>query len=386
MRWLVVLALSLPSASVTPGFSDASTDANAPVARVAQQLQGTWDCRGPVPGSASREVYVRSGENTIVLRNAVHTGLGLSGVVHETFRYDPVKATWELSAPMNRFFDVMQLGAEQWRTQQWVFTGTQTVQNVARPTRIVYTSLGPGAYRREHQSENGGAWQADGAFVCRRLSPAAPRFVAAIGVQRSPAAAPVQLPTAAPAQRPTAVRARPPTPPLIRTPRAVRSTAATRKPAPAHSPAARVALGMPAEHTSSPVSGDRAYALIGAWSCRTFGGASATHTFARRDDATLLLHNVLHISDRDYDIDETYRFDRSNKMWSNVTQGGAYVGTARQWLGSTWVFDGSVAERGRRVPVKMTYAILSKRAFRRRFNRLRNGGWVTYAAETCQRQ
>jgi len=364
MRSLLALALIAPLAAGTLSFSNASTDANAPVARVAERLLGTWDCRGPVPGSAAREVYTRSGENTIMLRNAVHTARGLSGVVHETFGYDPVKATWQLSAPMNRFFDLMQLGAQRWGAQQWVFTGTQTVQNVARPTRIVYTSLGPGAYRREHQSETGVAWKADGAFVCRRASPAKPRFVAAIGVQRSPAAVPAKQAIGARAKPKAAA---------IPAPRAARSTA-------------RVALGMPAERTISPLSGDRAYALVGAWSCRTFGGASATHTFARRNDATLLLHNVLRISDRNYDIDETYRFDRSNQTWSNVTQGGAYVGTARRWLGSTWVFDGSVAERGRRVPVKMTYAILSKRAFRRRFNRLQNGAWVTYAAETCKRQ
>jgi len=380
MRPLLALALSVPLAAGTANFSNASAEANMPVARVAQRLEGTWDCRGPVPGSVSREAYSRSGENRIVLRNVVHTARGLTGVVHETFGYDSVTATWELSAPMNRFFDVMQLGAQNWRAQQWIFTGTQTVQNVARPTRIIYTSLGPDAYRREHQSATRGGWQADGAFVCRRESPAAARFVAAIGVRRSPAAAPV-----APAKHAIAARASPtPVPP--RTPRASRTATVAREPAPAHSATARIALGMRMEHTISAMSADRAFSLIGAWSCRTFGGASATHTFVRQNDATLLLHNVLRLGERDYDIDETYRFNHANERWSNVTEGGAYVGTARRWLGSTWVFDGSVADRGRRLPVTMTYARLSSRAFRRRFNRLQHGVWVTYAAETCQRQ
>jgi len=359
MRSVLTLALGLSLATASFGISDASHDSATTVTRVAQRLQGTWDCRGPVLGSTSREVYARGGPNTIALRNAVHTARGLSGIVDETFGYDPATATWELSAPMNRFFDVMQLGAQDWRTAQWVFTGTQTVQNVARPVRIVYTSLGPDAYRREHQSLVGSGWQGDGAFACRRLPAVAAHFVPAIGVVRS---------TAVPVHRVAAAR----------------TAAPTRAPAHTHAAAARVALGMQAPRTAR-LADDKASSLIGAWSCRTFGGADATHTFTRKNDGTLMLHNVLHIGERDYHIDETYRFNRSNKTWSNVTEGGAYLGTAPRWLGSTWVFDGSVAQRGVRVPVKMSYAVLGAHAFRRRFERLHNGVWATYAGETCER-
>ncbi|MDQ2909049.1 MAG: hypothetical protein M3R44_06840 [Candidatus Eremiobacteraeota bacterium] len=105
----------------------------------------------------------------------------------------------------------------------------------------------------------------------------------------------------------------------------------------------------------------------------------------QQPDGAISLHNVLRIGDRDYNIDETYRFRGANGTWSNVTQGGAYVGTAGRWLGPTWVFNGSIEDRGERVPVKMTYATLGQRAFVRRFEKRENGAWVTYAAETCQR-
>lgn len=383
MRSLLTLVLALILAA--PGFSDASAGGTAAVARVAQRLQGTWDCRGPVPGSTSREVYVRAGEKRIVLHNAVHTARGLRGVVVETFGYDPQTATWELSAPMNRFFDVMQLGAHGWRAQQWVFTGTQTLQNVVRPTRIVYTSLGPNLYRREHQSQERGVWQADGAFVCRRFAPTPTKFVPAIAVRRKPIAIPsehvaltargapassapprmsrtpqtARVPTArmvptgrpppprVPQTPPTSLRPRTPqtpwtqpmprTPPTAREPRALRGTPVRRSPPVSRNPATRVALGMRAPRAVTVTPDDQASSLIGVWSCRTFGGLSATHTFTRRPDRAISLHNVLRIGDRDYDIDEIYRFRGSDGTWSNVTQGGAYVGTAGRWLGSTWV-------------------------------------------------
>ncbi|MBC5800330.1 MAG: hypothetical protein GIW94_10230, partial [Candidatus Eremiobacteraeota bacterium] len=356
MRFALTFALALAAAVASSGPAGAASDAEAPVTRVAQRLEGTWECRGPVAGSTSREVYARGGPSTIVLHNAVHTARGREGVVHETFGYDAARARWNLSAPMNPFFDVLQLDARDWRAQQWVFTGTQTVQNVARPTRIIYTSRGSDAYRREHQSRSGGVWQADGAFECRRERSAAAQFVPAIAVLRR---------TAAPLHHPaTGVRTAVPAPHRLPTPRA------------SH----HVALRIPVPQTAA-MSSDRVYSLIGAWSCRTFGGLSATHTFTRPSTDTLLLLNVLRIGDRDYHIHETFRFDPARQIWSNVTEGGAYVGTAPRWLGRIWVFDGSIAERSGRVPVKMSYAELDNRAFLRRFERRQNGVWTTYAAE-----
>ena len=418
----LALALAAPTSPPAAGAGDAT------VARVVQRLAGTWQCVGPVLGSTSREVYRRTGPTAIALDNAVHTARGLAGVVHETFAYDARSSTWQLSAPMNRFFDTMQLGAPVWHSERWVFNGSQTVQNVVRPTRIVYTSLGPDVYRREHQTEEGGVFRADGAFVCRRSPTAPARFVPAIAVHPVASAVPsravaVVAPPrerastpSVPAPRPrvtltpqpfsrtkAAIGTKQPasgkpaeTPKPIETPKPP-ETEISARPAPVatarraskalQSPTARVALAVPEKATIlAPATRDRAYTLVGLWSCKTFGGLTATHAFAQPTTGTLLLHNVLRINDRDYVIDEAYRYNAATGSWSNVTQGGAYVGTAGRWLGATWVFDGTIADRQAHVPVKMTYVTLGRGAFLRRFERRTGAGWVTYAAETCQRR
>ena len=129
---------------------------------------------------------------------------------------------------------------------------------------------------------------------------------------------------------------------------------------------------------------DRAYDLTqGIWDCKTFGGAAATHTYTRKADGTIELHNVLSIAKHAYTIDETYRFDRATERWTAATSGGAYAGSATRWLGDTWVFEGDMPLGGHRVPVQMIYSRLGDRAFRRDFVRVQDGAPATFAAETC---
>jgi hypothetical protein len=285
----------------------------------------------------------------------VRTTDGASGIVHERLAFDRATGVWSLDAGKSRFYDAEHLKASAWATSDWVFTGTETANGVEQPVRVVYSVSDVDAFARDHQVLSAGHWQTNGRFACVR-APLESRYdVGAL-------------------------------PPGDAEPPAVAEATPSRSPGPeakATKPPVRVALGIPAaSHEREPSGADRAYSLTrGTWDCTTFGGADATHTYTRKADGTIELHNVLNIAKHDYAIDETYRFDRAKDQWTASTSGGAYAGVAGKWLADKWIFNGDMPIDGHRVAVQMIYSNLGERAFRRDFIRVEDG--TPFAAETC---
>ena len=122
------------------------------------------------------------------------------------------------------------------------------------------------------------------------------------------------------------------------------------------------------------------------WACETVGGATSTHAYVRNADGTITLHNDIRIGAQTYPIVETYRFDREHARWVTAVQRGGYYGTAPEWLGQKWIFDGVESANGHKSPVRMVYTKLGDQAFRRDFQLLDSGGTRTLESETCQRQ
>ena len=277
------------------------------------------------------------------MREAIDT-IALIGVFDsgrleaDRFSYDATHAVWQLSTVAS----LTPLVAAPATGDRWIFSGTEGDRRAPRPVRIVYTALGPAAFRREHQTPIRDGWIDDGEAVCRRTS-------ATVAVTPSPA----------PTRRPIVV-----------------ARAARPSPSPSPTP------------TPSPAPPrDRAYRLLGAtWDCETIEGNSAPHSYRLSADGSILLHTQLSVGTKSFPIDERYRFDRSQNLWTATTLGTTYASTAPPWLDDKWVFNGVELLGGLRVPVRMIYTDLDEHAFRRDFRQLRSGAWQTIASETCSRR
>ena len=418
--------------------------ASGPIERHSRDLArliGTWNCQGAVPGNTSVEVYSALADGSVNLENRVRASTGRVGVVLETFRYDQASASWTLSAGANAFFGGLQLRAPAWTEATWLLTGTEIVNDRPRPTRIVYTDLGPLAFRREHQAQSGSVWQDDAQLTCRRDASgsgtvaASPRPPAAASpaaqlpsATPSPAAAP--SPSATPSQ--DAPRARsassprrvpgprgpthapsvapssnlPPAPNASPAPSALSESSASAAPATPPSPSATPSPSVqPPAHrdiawkfappapattpvprpTPAPQVRDRAYALVGSWVCETIARDPSVHIYSLQSDGSIHMLNRLRLGTQSFEINEVYRYDSGRRHWSNDTEHGAYRGTASQWIADEWVFDGTATERGRGVAVRMVYKALGTGAFRRDFEKTNASAWSTYASETCAR-
>ncbi len=136
----------------------------------------------------------------------------------------------------------------------------------------------------------------------------------------------------------------------------------------------------------------RAYALIGMWSCESVAHSTGTVTFTRNDDGSIAMKNVFKTAiGTPGEFQESYNFDPAKKMWNwtstyvtdpEITE----VGTAPEWLGDTWVFDGSFNAPKAQTPERMVYTLLGDTAFKREFEVKNNdGNWTDTSAETCTR-
>ncbi len=364
----IVLALIIGLLLAVP-LGRLALSATSDTASETARLLGSWDCSTSGSGSSSTALYRRVNETTLELTMQVRTAAGVTGSVRERFAYDRASGVWSLDGDKSRFYQAEHLEAGAWTAPEWTFTGTEIAQGKTRTVRIVYADSLPDTFVREHQAIVNGRWTADGTFSCRRSLVDA-RYDEGLllsEVQNAPSATATPL-------RATNAAAASPTP---RRPSAAPTVTAR--------PAARVATrNASPERASGGTPVDRAYELTqGIWDCKTFGGAAATHTYTRKADGTIELHNVLSIAKHAYTIDETYRFDRATARWTAATSGGAYAGSASRWTGDTWVFNGDMPLGGHRVPVQMIYSRLGDRAFRRDFVRVQDGAPATFAAETC---
>ena len=308
-------------------------------------LVGNWECSGSAPASTTSEIYRRVNDTTMALA-FVERAHGISAPVEERFTFDRASGVWSLDAQKYPASGGEHLTAPAWSAQNWLFTGAQVTGGISYPVRIAFAYSPPDTFLRERQVRRGDRWVSDGSSLCRR----------------APLEARYDDETV--------------------TPDAVAETTP---------PPFRVALGMVAQPAQpAPPAGtgaDRAYSLTqGVWNCDTFGGARATHTYTRDAAGGIKLHNVLRIANRDYAIDETYRFDKKKQSWTTTTLAEAYMGVAGRWTSDKWVFDGSMPLGNRRVPAQMIYSTLGDGAFRRDFIRVGNGERQTFAAETCRRR
>jgi hypothetical protein len=147
---------------------------------------------------------------------------------------------------------------------------------------------------------------------------------------------------------------------------------------------------------------DRAFHLLGTWTCKEISQSTSRWTFTRKGDNAIALHNEFRsASGETATFDETYRQNPKTGQWTwQATNGSAIYerGTAGPWNSRTWTFAGTIdvmrgqkskprAVKYARFGVRMIYTDLGNDALQREFQSLRgrNRTWTSYSIGTCRR-
>jgi hypothetical protein len=142
---------------------------------------------------------------------------------------------------------------------------------------------------------------------------------------------------------------------------------------------------------------DRAYALVGVWTCQTSAASSATMTFARQSDGSIAMRNVFSADGgASGEFDEVYRLVTPAQYWSWVAtlQGRPdfkEAATAGMWTAQKWFFDGTVTQRPHPHDtethrIRMIYTWISDTSFEREFEIYENGIWRMTSSSVCRRK
>jgi len=124
------------------------------------------------------------------------------------------------------------------------------------------------------------------------------------------------------------------------------------------------------------------------WSCETFAGSNETHVYGAAPGTGFVLHNIFRLKPGEAVLlDETYSFDPDpdHFHWTVTLGHGNYVVRSVSWTDNDWIFEGVQIDHGVRVPIRMKYHMYDDVIFRRDFQIEKNGEWVPYAGETCER-
>jgi hypothetical protein len=159
--------------------------------------------------------------------------------------------------------------------------------------------------------------------------------------------------------------------------------------------------------TTAPLAAqpDRAYSLIGTWSCSS-SGSTGTITYVRNADGSISMKNVFVLASAGWargEFDEQYRFDPATAVWTWTAEQPQLAtfgerGTAGPWTAQTWIFDGTLRLASTRTldsvlepaptttqAVRMVYTSLGDNVFQRDFEFYQKGLWVIRSSGTCKR-
>ena len=82
---------------------------------------------------------------------------------------------------------------------------------------------------------------------------------------------------------------------------------------------------------------DRAYDLLGTWSCETQQGSIGTHFYTRNADGSIALHNDFRTtSGRHIIVDETFRYEAASGRWTVTTAPDSCVRRGERRSGQPW--------------------------------------------------
>lgn len=145
---------------------------------------------------------------------------------------------------------------------------------------------------------------------------------------------------------------------------------------------------------------DRAYDLVGTWSCETQQGSIGTHVYTRNPDGSMALRNDFRTtSGRHIVVEETFRFDAGSGKWTVTTAPDAWFGaenvSAPPWTGKEWALEGTqntehaasplVARTTGRIRIVYSFPQAGKMERLFQLPGVSGATWETYSDETCAR-
>jgi hypothetical protein len=141
---------------------------------------------------------------------------------------------------------------------------------------------------------------------------------------------------------------------------------------------------------------ERAYDLVGAWTCQSAGGATSSMTFVRQSDGSVSMRNrFTNHGGPTSEFDEVYRFVTPAQYWSwTATLSGRpdfkEAANAGMWTAQKWFFDGTVTQRPHPQDtethrIRMIYTWISDSSFEREFEIYELGVWKTTSTSVCRR-
>jgi hypothetical protein len=127
---------------------------------------GVWKCE-TLANSTATSVYKLESAGKIVEHTKLVLPKRAPVELDATFVYDPARHLWNLSMQNGAYVAT----APSWSTDTWTFTGTEANGGLKEAIRLVYTSLGDGAYRVDFQTRHQGSWQTFSGATCKRSIP-----------------------------------------------------------------------------------------------------------------------------------------------------------------------------------------------------------------------
>jgi hypothetical protein len=161
-------ASSEPSAPPSPLPSSAPASASpaptpVPVDRALSLLGDPWACETD-HHAALVSAFSAPSEDRIDVRTTLAGGLAGNRHIDEAFVWDPVAATWHANVAGGAFVG----SAPRWSGEVWIFTGTAATGGHTYNGRMVFTALGPNAFRRDFELERDGRRQIYSLETCSR--------------------------------------------------------------------------------------------------------------------------------------------------------------------------------------------------------------------------
>jgi hypothetical protein len=151
----------------------------------------------------------------------------------------------------------------------------------------------------------------------------------------------------------------------------------------------------------TPPAADRAFHLIGRWSCENVDHTTGELTYTRNHDGSIAMHNAFRtVSGMTGQFTEVYRLGAKTKQWawhSSDGHGFNEHGFAWPWDSRTWTIEGVADAIGRtkarpglhhlHFGMRLVYTDLGDDAFQREFQNVQGRArtWTSYSIGTCRR-
>lgn len=127
---------------------------------------GVWKCE-TLANTSATSVYRLTDRTHIEEKTMLRLPKRPPVELDTSFEFDQGHGVWKLSMQKGAYLAT----APVWDGATWSFKGIESDADPHRVVRLVYTSLGPDAYRSDYEAQNHGNWETFSGATCKRQIP-----------------------------------------------------------------------------------------------------------------------------------------------------------------------------------------------------------------------